>query len=112
MLTIRFIKKLTEANRFTGPGLVPYYRVLLPTFNQYYKKNKNTLDKFVYDQRQNLNLGDIIAETLDALEITGGPVAVGDAARVDPHQEHGAHLRDQLDCTTQIVSSEVQLLKS
>ena len=77
VLTIKFIKQLSEANRFTGPSLVPYYRVLLPSFNQYYKKNKNTLDKFVYDQRQNLNLGDVIAETLEALETTGGPVDIG-----------------------------------
>jgi hypothetical protein len=74
ILTIKFIKQLTQANRFTGPSLVPYYRVLLPSFNQYYKKNKNTADKFVYEQRQNMILGDVIAETLDALETTGGPV--------------------------------------
>lgn len=77
ILTIKFIKQLTEANRFTGPSLVPYYRVLLPSFNQYYKKNKNTSDKFVYDQRQNLNMGEVIAETLDALDTTGGPVEFG-----------------------------------
>lgn len=77
VLTIKFIKQLTEANRFTGPSLVPYYRVLLPSFNQYYKKSKNTADKFVYDQRQNLNLGDVISETLDSLENTGGPVQLG-----------------------------------
>lgn len=74
ILTIKFIKQLTEANRFTGPSLVAYYRVILPTFNQYYKRNKNTLDKFVYDQRQNLNMGDVISETLEALETTGGQV--------------------------------------
>jgi hypothetical protein len=74
ILTIKFIKQLTEANRFTGPSLVAYYRVILPTFNQYYKRNKNTSDKFVYDQRQNLNMGDVIAETLEALENTGGQV--------------------------------------
>lgn len=75
VLTIKFIKQLAEANRFTGPSLVAYYRVILPTFNQYYKKNKNTLDKFVYDQRQHLNLGEVIAETLESLENTGGPVS-------------------------------------
>lgn len=77
LLTIKFIKQLTEANRFTGPSLVPYYRVILPTFNQYYKRNKNTLDKFVYDQRQHQNLGENIAETVEALENTGGPVGAG-----------------------------------
>ena len=73
-LVIKFIKSLTKANRFTGPALVPYYRQLLPTFNQYYKQTKNTADKFVYDQRKGLDLGDTINETLHALEETGGPV--------------------------------------
>lgn len=73
-LVIKFIKNLTKANKFTGPALVPYYRQLLPTFNQYYKQTKNTADKFVYDQRKGLDLGDNINEALNALEETGGPV--------------------------------------
>jgi hypothetical protein len=72
---IKLIKQLTEANRFTGPALVPYYRQLLPIFNQCYKKNDNTLDKFVYSQRKDLNLGQVISDTLEALEKTGGQVS-------------------------------------
>lgn len=74
VMTTKFVKQLTEANRFTGPALVPYYRQILPYFNQYYKKTQNTSDQFVYDQRYNFNLGDVIAETLEALETTGGDV--------------------------------------
>lgn len=93
VLTIKFLKQLTEANRFTGPSLVAYYRVILPTFNQYYKRNKNTADKFVYDQRQNLNIGEVIAETLEALETTGGEVGLFLARECTrSHQEYGADL--------------------
>lgn len=97
VMTTKFVKQLTEANRFTGPALVPYYRQILPYFNQYYKKNKNTADKFEYDQRYQFNLGDVIAETLEALERTGGPVLSAHRERPHPHQEHGAHLRNELD---------------
>ena len=71
---IKFIKNLSQANKFTGPALVPYYRQLLPTFNQYYKQTKNTADKFVYDQRKGLDIGELISETLSVLEQTGGKV--------------------------------------
>ena len=74
VMTTKFVKQLTEANKFTGPALVAYYRQLLPYFNQYYKKNKSTSDQFEYDQRYQFNLGDVIADTLEALERTGGPV--------------------------------------
>jgi Parkin co-regulated protein len=92
VMTTKFVKQLTEANRFTGPALVPYYRQILPYFNQYYKKNKNTADKFEYDQRYQFNLGDVIAETLEALEKTGGPVLSAHRERSNPYQEHGTHL--------------------
>lgn len=76
VLTIKFIKQLSEANKFTGPCLVPYYRQILPTFNQCYKKQPNTLDKFVYSQRKDLNIGQVIEDCLQVLENTGGENAI------------------------------------
>lgn len=77
-----------------GPALVPFYRQLLPMFNAfkvkncklYYFKNfsrtqinidsnlvlVNCGDEIDYAQKNNLNLGDLIDETLQVLELHGG----------------------------------------
>eukprot|EP00931_Biecheleriopsis_adriatica_P081430 TRINITY_DN5475_c0_g2_i2.p1 TRINITY_DN5475_c0_g2~~TRINITY_DN5475_c0_g2_i2.p1 ORF type:complete len:277 (+),score=51.09 TRINITY_DN5475_c0_g2_i2:45-875(+) len=55
-----------------GEVLVPYYRQLLPTFNLYSSANKNLGDGIEYSQRKRENMGDLIAETLELLERTGG----------------------------------------
>lgn len=55
-----------------GEALVPYYRQILPIFNIFRNCNKNIGDKIEYDQRKRLNLGDLIVETLELLEQTGG----------------------------------------
>jgi len=55
-----------------GEALVPYYRQLLPIFNIYKNNNKNMGDKIEYNQRKKLNLGDLVQETLELLEQTGG----------------------------------------
>ena len=57
-----------------GEALVPYYRQLLPIFNLYKNFNKNLGDKFDYGQRKKKNLGDLIQETLEFMEINGGDV--------------------------------------
>jgi hypothetical protein len=74
LLAVRFLRDLTRANKYTGPALVPYYRQVLPSMSLFLKKHKNTKDAFVYDQRLGNNLGEAIAETLEAFEATGGPV--------------------------------------
>jgi len=55
-----------------GEALVPYYRQILPVFNIFRGKNQNLGDKMEYAQRKRLNLGDLIAETLQIFEIHGG----------------------------------------
>ena len=55
-----------------GEALVPYYRQILPIFNIFRNSNANTGDKMEYSQRKRLNLGDLISETLELLEQTGG----------------------------------------
>jgi len=57
-----------------GEALVPYYRQILPIFNLYKNSNKNLGDKIEYNQRKKTNLSDLIQETLELLEQTGGEV--------------------------------------
>jgi len=55
-----------------GEALVPYYRQILPIFNIYKNKNINLGDVIDYSQRKKLTLGDLIQETLELFEQTGG----------------------------------------
>jgi hypothetical protein len=57
-----------------GEALVPYYRQILPILNLYKMKNSNLGDKIDYGQRKKSNLGDLIQETLELFEQTGGEV--------------------------------------
>ena len=56
-----------------GENLVPYYRQLLPMMNLFKSSNKNLGDVIEYGQRKDLNVGDLITETLNILEKSGGP---------------------------------------
>jgi len=61
----------------TGPGLigqalVPYYRQILPVLNIFIRKNDNLGDAIDYGQRKQMNLGDLIQQTLELLETHGG----------------------------------------
>ena len=55
-----------------GQALVPYYRQILPVLNIFINKNDNLGDKFDYGQRKRLNLGELIIQTLEQLEVHGG----------------------------------------
>lgn len=67
-----------------GESLVPYYRQLLPVCNLFKSKNStafllddsnfsgNIGDIIDYGQRKQDNLGDLIQETLEILEVHGG----------------------------------------
>lgn len=69
---LKIIQKLVLSGDMIGEALVPYYRQILPIFNIFRNSNKNIGDKIEYDQRKRLNLGDLISETLQLLEQTGG----------------------------------------
>jgi hypothetical protein len=60
-----------------GEALVPYYRQLLPVLNIYKAKKLNLGDGMDYGQakRDFRNIGELIEETLNLLEISGGPDA-------------------------------------
>ncbi|XP_037954518.1 parkin coregulated gene protein homolog [Teleopsis dalmanni] len=70
--TLKIIQQLVMSSDLVGPALVPFYRQLLPMFNAYKVKNINCGDKIDYGQKNNMNLGDLIDETLQVLELHGG----------------------------------------
>ena len=55
-----------------GQALVPYYRQILPVFNIFINNNDNLGDGIDYSQRKRQNLGDLIMQTLEQLEVHGG----------------------------------------
>jgi len=55
-----------------GEALVPYYRQILPVFNLLKHRNLNLGDGIDYSQAKRNNVGDLIDETLEILEMHGG----------------------------------------
>ncbi|KAJ0403532.1 hypothetical protein ATCC90586_006787 [Pythium insidiosum] len=58
-----------------GPALVPFYRQLLPVINAFKSKRRNLGDDMDFLQHKVRDLGELILETLELLEATGGPDA-------------------------------------
>merc|ERR1740133_735243 len=69
---MKVLQVLVLSGEMIGEALVPYYRQILPVFNIFRGKNENLGDKMEYAQRKRLNLGDLIAETLQIFGIHGG----------------------------------------
>ncbi|EEY54072.1 uncharacterized protein PITG_20286 [Phytophthora infestans T30-4] len=55
-----------------GPLLVPYYRQMLPILNLFKSKRRNLGDEIDFRQQRLQDLGEVIMETLEMLERTGG----------------------------------------
>lgn len=55
-----------------GQALVPYYRQILPVLNIFINNNENIGDSISYGQRKRMVLGELIIESLEALEVHGG----------------------------------------
>ena len=70
------IQALVEVGPLCGPALVPYYRQLLPVLSLFYLDTKDLGDGIDYAQRKRADIGDLIRETLEKLEYTGGEDAV------------------------------------
>lgn len=70
--TLKIIQKLVLSADMVGEALVPYYRQILPIFNLMKHKNVNLGDRIEYTQFQRVNIGDLINETLELLELHGG----------------------------------------
>ena len=62
----------TGGTGLIGQALVPYYRQLLPVLNIFINDNSNIGDSIDYGQRKKQNLGELIIQTLEQLEIHGG----------------------------------------
>jgi len=71
-ITLQLLQKLVLSADLVGEALVPYYRQILPIFNLYKNKNKNTGDGIDYGQRNYDCLGELIADTLSLFEAKGG----------------------------------------
>ena len=71
-ITLKVLQKLVTCSETIGEALVPYYRQILPIFNLFKDSNHNIGDQIDYSQRKQNNLGDLIQETLELFEQTGG----------------------------------------
>eukprot|EP01017_Pseudomicrothorax_dubius_P049574 TRINITY_DN9237_c0_g2_i1.p1 TRINITY_DN9237_c0_g2~~TRINITY_DN9237_c0_g2_i1.p1 ORF type:complete len:318 (+),score=69.32 TRINITY_DN9237_c0_g2_i1:78-1031(+) len=69
---LKVLQKLVTSAEMVGEALVPYYRQILPIFNLHKNSNINIGDKIDYSQRKQITLGDLIQETLELFEQTGG----------------------------------------
>jgi hypothetical protein len=72
VVALKVIGRLVTSSDLAGEALVPYYRQLLPIFNLYRNHNSNLGDGMDYGQRKKKNLGDLIQETLEIMEVNGG----------------------------------------
>lgn len=63
---------VSGGNGLIGQALVPYYRQILPVLNLFINNNENLGDGIDYSQRKRRNLGDLITQTLEQLELHGG----------------------------------------
>jgi hypothetical protein len=69
------IQALVHADPLISEALVPYYRQILPVFQEFLLANLMLGDRIEYSQRKRINLGDLITETLEEMEKSGGPEA-------------------------------------
>ncbi|GAB9469171.1 hypothetical protein Gpo141_00006459 [Globisporangium polare] len=68
---LTILQELTQTPR-VGPLLVPYYRQLLPVLNMFKNKRRNLGDDMDFQQHKAKDVGEMILETLELLERTGG----------------------------------------
>lgn len=73
-IILKVLQKLVLSGEMIGEALVPYYRQILPIFNLFRNSNVSIGDNIEYSQRKRMNLGDLITETLELFEQTGGEV--------------------------------------
>ncbi|XP_038050245.1 parkin coregulated gene protein homolog [Patiria miniata] len=70
--TLKVLQHLVVSADLAGEALVPYYRQILPMLNTFKNQNLNIGDGIDYGQQKRENIGDLIQETLEALEKHGG----------------------------------------
>jgi hypothetical protein len=72
---LKVLQQLVVTGELIGEALVPYYRQILPVLALFKGRNRNQGDQIEYGQRTRTNMGDLIEETLQLLEVHGGPDA-------------------------------------
>jgi hypothetical protein len=93
-IMLKVLQKLVLSGEMIGEALVPYYRQILPIFNLFRNSNISIGDNIEYSQRKRLNLGDLITETLELFEQTGGEVTYACyLGCLHQHQVHDSHVR-------------------
>ncbi len=85
--TLKVLQHLVICSDGIGEALVPYYRQLLPILNLFKTKNVNIGDGIDYSQQKRENIGDLIQETLEAFEKTGGEDAFVNIKYIVPTYE-------------------------
>lgn len=69
--TLKILQHLVVSADKVGAALVPYYRQILPILNIFKNRNLDLGDGIDYSQQKRENVGDLIQETLEALERHG-----------------------------------------
>lgn len=70
--TLKSLQVLVKHGEQVGEALVPYYRQILPPLNLYRTYNINIGDEIDYGQQKRENIGELVQETLELLEMYGG----------------------------------------
>ncbi|RNF27661.1 ParcG domain containing protein [Trypanosoma conorhini] len=72
--TLRILQQLVVSGDLIGEALVPYYRQILPMLNLFKSRHKNRArgDTIDFGQRKRDDVGDLVEETLQLLELHGG----------------------------------------
>ncbi|XP_023243281.1 parkin coregulated gene protein homolog isoform X2 [Centruroides sculpturatus] len=73
--TMKAIQQLALCHDLMGVALIPYYHSILPPLNFFLEYNINIGDEIHYGQRKRNVIGDLVKETLEIFEKTGGPQA-------------------------------------
>ncbi|KAA0157232.1 hypothetical protein FNF29_00584 [Cafeteria roenbergensis] len=69
------MQRLVTCGDLVGEALVPFYRQLLPVLSIFKSKHDDLGDAIDYGQRFRRSMGDLVQETLETLELHGGPDA-------------------------------------
>jgi hypothetical protein len=72
--TLRALQQLVAVGGGIGETLVPYYRQILPVLNIFVGRQTNMGDAMDFGQRKG-HIGELIQDTLQKLELSGGPDA-------------------------------------
>jgi len=88
---LKILQALVKCGGMIGEALVPYYRQMLPVMNIFKNNNANMGDSMEYSQRKRQNLGELINETLELFEYTGGEDAFINIKYMIPTYESAVH---------------------